>query len=419
MSHLYDQFSDNIFYANTLSGADPDDVKALYVAYHAECVDLSAYTGLNYLSYAFSVIDCAGLALQQELRHFSCSNSSLSKKQGLISLLQANRSLAELTINQLSLPPEDAALISDFAELRYLTVSDTAMTAVPGCWSLLSQLQELTLEAQPLTQLPDELESLAALTALSLKQCRFREVPGVIGQLSTLKTLDLSDNPIRELPESMARLTALEEIDLSGCQLASLPEWLTDLPALKKVNVRNNPFTDLPPALKKLKSKLKIDLKDKALYDSRAREKLMQKSGLVSVFADFGFKLMVIQKLMYEDKTLRPAFDVWEFVKKPENSHMDPESEQACQVMPEVRDYFQKLGIPQHLLADITELCADGGDDIYSQLAPHWSGSEDYFDMHSAQDIRHLPKLKVIESPFLTTSFCDEADAFDVEVIAL
>ena len=55
MSHLYDQFSDNIFYANTLSGADPADVKALYVAYHAECVDLSAYTGLNYLSYAFSV----------------------------------------------------------------------------------------------------------------------------------------------------------------------------------------------------------------------------------------------------------------------------------------------------------------------------------------------------------------------------
>lgn len=120
-------------------------------------------------------------------------------------------------------------------------------------------------------------------------------------------------------------------------------------------------------------------------------------------FQDFYFKLAVIQRLMYEQDILTPRFDVYEFVKGYAARDINVE-EEGYDVIPEVRDYFERLEIPADTLPLVQEINQDGGDDIYMQLCPFWDGEDDVFNIQSAEDAALLPNLKSV------TLFYDEDD---------
>ncbi len=110
-------------------------------------------------------------------------------------------------------------------------------------------------------------------------------------------------------------------------------------------------------------------------------------------FEDFNFKLAVINKLMYEDETLGPRFDIHEFASAYTKREVDVD-EDGYEVIPEAKAYFEALEIPPHLLKDIESLSQDGGDDIYMNICPIWSGEDETFTIQSAEDAKHLPALK-------------------------
>ncbi len=110
-------------------------------------------------------------------------------------------------------------------------------------------------------------------------------------------------------------------------------------------------------------------------------------------FSDFGFKLSIIQELMYTKEILEPKFDLFEFVIWYTQRDIDLEKE-GYEPIPEVTQYFKDLPIPKKFATEITEIYQDGGNEIYMQLLRFGEGWEDYWDIENAKDAKHFPNLK-------------------------
>lgn len=112
-------------------------------------------------------------------------------------------------------------------------------------------------------------------------------------------------------------------------------------------------------------------------------------------FKDLNFKLAVIQVLMYEKELIEPAFDIFEFAKRHKTRTIDVDSE-GYDIIPEALLYFEQLQIDERLAPEVNELTQDGGNDIYMNIIPFWSGTTDDFNIQSFEDADHFPNLKTI-----------------------
>lgn len=128
----------------------------------------------------------------------------------------------------------------------------------------------------------------------------------------------------------------------------------------------------------------------------------------VLIFKDFGFKLLVINELMYHQNVL-PRFDLDKFVEAYTEREIDIE-EEGYDIIPEVAAYFKDLEILTGMVQNITELEQDGGDEIYHEICPFWDGEDASFDIKSAEDVHLLPNLKKMT---LILTGDDVIDAFN------
>ena len=115
-------------------------------------------------------------------------------------------------------------------------------------------------------------------------------------------------------------------------------------------------------------------------------------------FESFGFKLAIVQYLMYDKALLTPKFDIYEFAKVYEGREIDID-EEGYEPIQEAVEWFEKLQIPVTLADEIEELIVDGGNEIYSQIIPFWDGEDDYFDMRnvSEEEVKQFKNLKKME----------------------
>ncbi|WDV46387.1 hypothetical protein PV797_01510 [Clostridiaceae bacterium M8S5] len=127
-----------------------------------------------------------------------------------------------------------------------------------------------------------------------------------------------------------------------------------------------------------------------------------------AVFSDFNFKLAIIQELMYEQKKLSPQFDLYEFVENYKGREINIE-EEGYDIIPEVKEYFEKLTVPKELLDDITDIYQDEGNDIYMQLCPFWNGGNGIFTIETTDDFSLLSNLESV-----TLFYYDNPDVFKV-----
>ncbi|WP_282088862.1 DUF6892 domain-containing protein [Aquimarina algiphila] len=131
-------------------------------------------------------------------------------------------------------------------------------------------------------------------------------------------------------------------------------------------------------------------VKPKPTKDKYTIEKLEEEQ---IEFSDFGFKLSVIQELMYNKELLKPKFDLDEFVELYDQREINIE-EEGYEPIPEVTEYFKNLPVPKKLATEITEIYQDGGNDIYMQLLRFGEGWEDYWDIENTEDATQFPNLK-------------------------
>ncbi len=135
-------------------------------------------------------------------------------------------------------------------------------------------------------------------------------------------------------------------------------------------------------------------------------------------FVDFGFKLSIIEELMYVKGLLQPQFDIHEFARwyKGRDINID---EEGYEPIAEVEQYFKDLPIPKRLASEITEIYQDGGNDIYMNLSPFSGGAVAYWDIQSAEDAKQFPNLKKATLCYATDGVYDEFEQLGIEAESL
>lgn len=120
-------------------------------------------------------------------------------------------------------------------------------------------------------------------------------------------------------------------------------------------------------------------------------EKYIDKSGL---FEDFNFKLVVIEALLELDEDVSFKESLTELAEK----HGDDYEWYSDQgPIKEVVSYIEDLHINQEELDQVTEICFDGGCEIYALIQPDWDGEDDYFDVTSIKGYEYLTNLETVD----------------------
>ncbi|WP_042163330.1 DUF6892 domain-containing protein [Paenibacillus gorillae] len=118
------------------------------------------------------------------------------------------------------------------------------------------------------------------------------------------------------------------------------------------------------------------------------------------MFQDFNFKLTVIEALLDQN----PAFE--QELEKLKLDHTDKYEWYTEDSGPiaELLEFFSKLQLEQGDLDKITELCFDGGNEIYHIIQPDWDGEDDVFDIRQVAGFENLVNLRSV----IYISMCEE-----------
>jgi len=131
---------------------------------------------------------------------------------------------------------------------------------------------------------------------------------------------------------------------------------------------------------------------------------------------DFNFKLSIIQELMYTKQVLKPMFDLREFVDWYLDRRIDLEKE-GFDFIPEVTSYFMELPIPISLAEYVDEIYQDGGNEIYRAMFYFNNGEGSDFNIKTAADAKHFPKLKSVTLCYAEPQVYEEFEALNIEAI--
>lgn len=135
----------------------------------------------------------------------------------------------------------------------------------------LRNLQNVMIENQPVTRLPEDFGTLAKLTSAHFINSALKSIPDWIGNLTSLTQLNLSSQrPLGimrgSIPESIGNLTRLERFDVGNNNnlCGKLPDSMARLTALKNLLIQSNGFEDMT-VLNAMPSTTNINFHNQAL----------------------------------------------------------------------------------------------------------------------------------------------------------
>lgn len=117
-------------------------------------------------------------------------------------------------------------------------------------------------------------------------------------------------------------------------------------------------------------------------------DKYIDKMG---IFEDLNFKLVVIEALLDKEPTFQDKLET--LIEKYSESY---EWHTGADTIKEMLQFFSELHIEEKDLDKITELCFDGGNEIYHYIKPDWDGEDSFFDIQSINGFEYLKNLKSI-----------------------
>ncbi|MEW8996221.1 hypothetical protein [Clostridium sp.] len=110
------------------------------------------------------------------------------------------------------------------------------------------------------------------------------------------------------------------------------------------------------------------------------------------MFKDFAFKLIVIDSLLNK----QPSFE--DELKLLKEKYVDSYEWYTNKgIIKEILTFFENIILTEEDLEKVTELCFDGGNDVYFLLQPDWDGEDDLLNISSVKGFERLVNLKEVE----------------------
>lgn len=148
--------------------------------------------------------------------------------------------ILNLSGNKLATLPDDLPRLRN---LRILFCSHNAFTELPKVVGSCSTLQMVGFKANRIHTLSGEALP-PQLRWLTLTDNCLEALPDEIGRCSQLQKLLLAGNQLQVLPDSLAACRGLELLRISANRLKALPDWLLEMPRLSWLAFGGNPFSD-------------------------------------------------------------------------------------------------------------------------------------------------------------------------------
>lgn len=143
-----------------------------------------------------------------------------------------------LSDNQLTTLPHDLARLH---RLKVIFCSGNAFTHLPEALGACPALEMVGFKTNRIATVPGA--SLPpTLRWLTLTDNAITAMPSELGERPALQKLLLAGNQLRTLPPSMAGAAQLELVRLAANHLDTLPPWLTELPRLSWLALAGNPL---------------------------------------------------------------------------------------------------------------------------------------------------------------------------------
>ena len=136
-----------------------------------------------------------------------------------------------------------------YLDMSYLRIEGDDIRSIEA-----SELECLLAKHSGLCRLSNNIGVLKKLKYLDLSNTAISTLPYSIGELTNLEVLDLSYTKIRCLPKAFLKLSKLTGLDLGNSELVSLPEdFFVALPELTQLNLNCTRLKELSPLVYKLK----------------------------------------------------------------------------------------------------------------------------------------------------------------------
>ena len=168
-------------------------------------------------------------------------------------------------VTQLSLRSQGLSELSPeiglFVNLQTLDLSENQITSLPAEIVHLIHLQTLNLHHNQITSLPPEIVHVIHLQTLDLSHNQITSLPAEIGHLVNLTQLDLPHNQITSLPAEIGHLINLTQLDLYHNQITTLPAEISHLVNLQTLDLSHNQITSFPPEIGHLVNLTWLDLR--------------------------------------------------------------------------------------------------------------------------------------------------------------
>ena len=149
--------------------------------------------------------------------------------------------------------------IGNLTQLEELCMENNQLSLIPDTYGSLKQLKCLSLSNNSIKCLNTSLmTSLNQLNILWLNSCELLYLPKEIGHLVHLEKIGLRSNCLVDLPDEFGRLTRLKWICLKDNRLERLPDSFGNLKSLGYLNLSANSFKQIPTVLASLSDSLVI-----------------------------------------------------------------------------------------------------------------------------------------------------------------
>ncbi|MEM6347672.1 MAG: caspase family protein, partial [Bacteroidota bacterium] len=159
--------------------------------------------------------------------------------------------LKRLSLNKLGLTrlPEQ---LWDLSELEELGLQRNQLSEIPQGIAKLQKLKNLNLSYNPLQTLPNSFYALNNLKKLLIHHADLDEIPPPLLLMENLTHLDVGNNHISQLPEELTYLSGIKRLYLNDNQLEEIPEIIGRFERLEILQLQNNRIRRLPEVLQNL-----------------------------------------------------------------------------------------------------------------------------------------------------------------------